>query len=149
MTYAQIYVAYPVIENMKQYRFDSIAADRLFKLGRELKEVYDFMTEEHQKLFDRYNPEYDKKSGTLQFKSAEDTQEFLQSMDDLDKLEHEVQAKKPRIALNEQIEMTPKEREALEELIDFYEEEAEEEAADIVPEGAEVIELKPETETAR
>ena len=146
MTYAKIYTAYPVIENLKQYRYDSITADRLFKLQRELKEVYLFMTEEHKKLFDRFKPEYDKKSGTLHFQSEQDMEEFVKSMDELDKLEHEIQARKPRIALSSEITMTPNEREALEDLIEFYEEEEAEvkiEATDTVPEDAEGIELKP------
>ena len=47
MKHATIFAAYPVIAYLKQYRFDGLTALRLSKLEKELKEVYDFQTEEN------------------------------------------------------------------------------------------------------
>lgn len=147
MKHATIFAAYPVIAYLKQYRFDGLTALRLSKLEKELKEVYDFQTEEQQKLIAEYHPEYDKKTNQLKFKDAQTCDAFVKAANELDNLEHEMKSPLIRIPIEKVLELSADEMDRVSDLIEFYDEEPQIEVKEVNPEDipadAEEIKLTP------
>ena len=145
MRHDKIYAAYPVVKKLKGMSFPGTIAYRLHKLEKELKEVYDFQTEEHRKLFQQYNPQYDAETKQLTFGTPEDCRAFVKATDELDQLEHDIAVKPIRIPVNDKYELSGDDMETLEGIIEFYEEEPEPDIQIMpmtdAPSGSETIEL--------
>ena len=131
MKHVKILNAYPIIKDLKKIRFNGKTALQLNRMEKELKEVYDFQMEEHQKLFKDYKPEYNQETNQLSFKTEDECEAFLKSSNELDELEHEVKTPVVRIPIEKVPEISVDDMDKLEGLIEFYEEEEEIKAEDI------------------
>lgn len=131
MKHVKILNAYPIIKDLKKIRFNGKTALQLNRMEKELKEVYDFQMEEHQKLFKDYKPEYNQETNQLSFKTEDECDAFLKASNELDELEHEVKAPVVRIPIEKVPEISGDDMDKLEGLIEFYEEEEEIKAEDI------------------
>ena len=131
MKHVKILNAYPIIKNLKKIRFNGKTALQLNRMEKELKEVYDFQMEEHQKLFKDYKPEYNQETNQLSFKTEDECEAFLKSSNELDELEHEVKTPVVRIPIEKVPEISGDDMDKLEGLIEFYEKEEEIKAEDI------------------
>lgn len=131
MKHVKILNAYPIIKDLKKIRFNGKTALQLNRMEKELKEVYDFQMEEHQKLFKDYKPEYNQETNQLSFKTEDECDAFLKASSELDDLEHEVKTPVVRIPIEKVPEISGDDMDKLEGLIEFYEEEEEIKAEDI------------------
>lgn len=146
MKHIDIFNAYPVVKELKGFRFDGVTALKLNRLEKELREIYEFQQEEYRKIYVEYKPEYDQKTSQLRFKTAQACNAFVKATEELDKLEYEVKNAPVRVPIEKVPEVSGDDMDKVEGLIEFYEEpepeiQIQEVQPEDIPEDAEMMEM--------
>ena len=119
MKQSNIIAAHDAIQRLTERSLPLKLAYQVYRIKKAIQVPYDFHIEEEKKILEKLKPEYIE--GGYRFKSAEEVAEYKQFMKELNDMEVEP-IEKVRIPLSLNIDITPADIDALDGVIEFYEE---------------------------
>lgn len=119
MKQSQIIAAYNVINKLSDQKINLGTAFQIYKLKNKLKEYYDFQFEEEKKLLLAYEGTIS--DGSLNFANEENANKFVNEMQKIGDIEHDIDISPVLLSCSENIELSIKEIEQLKGFIEIME----------------------------
>lgn len=117
MKQSVIISGFKAIEKINNMKFDGETAFKIYKLKKQLKEVYDFQSEQERNIFDQYKASFNP-DGTIGIEDMSLADEFVAKITELGEIEHnDIVAVDVRASLFN--ELSIEDMETLEGIINF------------------------------
>lgn len=113
-THKAILNAYYLLKEISDIKLPAQTAYDLFKLVSSMEHVVNFRIREEQKLLSAYQI-----NGDVDFGTLDDAAKILSEINDLDKLEEDIELEKPTVKLSSLGDLSVNDISALNEFLDF------------------------------